>query len=277
MMPQSARWIVMLAIVFLPAGVGTADVLPEVEAAPGTLVRWVGDGTEECAMDGRRWSALDDTCWFPVDLLREDSVIEVSRWRREKEERARIRIGDYPYSVQYIALEDESRVTLSDENLVRVRREQQLVGALWNLDGPARFTLPLESPLRDRGSSGRFGSRRFFNQQPRSPHTGADYSAAAGEPVFSVADGQVVLADDLFFSGFSAFIDHGDGLVSMYFHFSEILVEKGEDVTRGQQIGRVGQTGRATGPHLHFGVRWRGARIDPELLLEEPSLIASIP
>jgi murein DD-endopeptidase MepM/ murein hydrolase activator NlpD len=135
----------------------------------------------------------------------------------------------------------------------------------------------LASPLRDRGRSGRFGSRRFFNNEPRSPHTGADYSAAKGEPVFSVADGQIVLADDLFFSGLSAFIDHGDGLISMYFHFSEILVEQGEEVVRGQRIGRVGQTGRATGPHLHFGVRWHGARINPELLLESPTAIAAIP
>jgi murein DD-endopeptidase MepM/ murein hydrolase activator NlpD len=227
-------------------------------------------------MDGRRWPPLNDTCWFPVDLLREDSIIEVSRRRRGSDERARIRIGDYPYSVQYITIEDESRVTLSEENLVRVRRDQRRVGALWDLDGPARFALPLASPLRDRGSSGRFGSRRFFNQQPRSPHTGADYSAVAGEPVFSVADGKVVLAEDLFFSGISAFIDHGDGLISMYFHFSEILVEEGEEVARGQQIGRVGQTGRATGPHLHFGVRWRGARVDPELLLDEPATVTAI-
>ena len=275
-MPRSAFWIV-LSTLLLPVAEAKAEGLPEVEAAPGTIVRWAGEGTDECAMDGRRWPALDGACWFAVDLLREDSVIEVSRWRREGEERARIRIGDYPYPVQYITLEDESRVTLSNENLARVRREQQRVGALWSSEGPARFSLPLSSPLRDRGSSGRFGSRRFFNQQPRSPHTGADYSAAAGEPVLSVADGRVVLADDLFFSGISAFIDHGDGLVSIYFHFSEILVEAGEEVSRGQQIGRVGQTGRATGPHLHFGVRWRGARIDPELLLDEPLAVTALP
>ena len=277
MKPRGARWLAGWVVALLPAAVGMADGLPEVEAAPGTLIRWVGEGTEGCAMDGRRWQPLGETCWFPVDLLREGSFVEVSRWQGGSEERARIRIGDYPYSVQYITIENESQVTLSDGDLVRVRGEQKRVGALWDLDGPARFDLPLASPLRDRGSSGRFGSRRFFNDLPRSPHTGADYSAATGEPVFSIADGSVVLAEDLFFSGVSAFIDHGDGLVSMYFHFSELLVEEGEEVTRGQQIGRVGQTGRATGPHLHFGVRWHGARINPELLLEEPASVAAIP
>jgi murein DD-endopeptidase MepM/ murein hydrolase activator NlpD len=228
-------------------------------------------------MDGGRWPPLADTCWYPMDLLRQDAVVDVTRWRGGSEEQARVRLKDYPYPVQYITLEDDSQVNLSPENLARVRDDQRRVRALWDRQGVARFELPLASPLRDRGRSGRFGSRRFFNNEPRSPHTGADYSAAKGEPVFSVADGQIVLADDLFFSGLSAFIDHGDGLISMYFHFSEILVEQGEEVVRGQRIGRVGQTGRATGPHLHFGVRWHGARINPELLLESPTAIAAIP
>ncbi len=120
---------------------------------------------------------------------------------------------------------------------------------------------------------GRFGARRFFNGQPRSPHSGADYAAAEGTPVRAVAAGTVVLADDLFFSGRSLFVDHGDGLISMYFHLSEALPGEGEEVRRGETIGRVGQTGRATGPHLHFGVRWRGARIDPDPLFGSPDRV----
>jgi murein DD-endopeptidase MepM/ murein hydrolase activator NlpD len=81
------------------------------------------------------------------------------------------------------------------------------------------------------------------------------------------ARGTVVLAEEHYFAGKSVFIDHGDGLITMYFHLDRLLVEKGDTVARGQRIGTVGSSGRATGPHLHFGVRWRGARIDPLLLL----------
>jgi murein DD-endopeptidase MepM/ murein hydrolase activator NlpD len=125
----------------------------------------------------------------------------------------------------------------------------------------------LASPLEELGPAGSFGSRRFFNDQPRSPHSGADYAAAEGAAVFSVAPGTVVLAADLFFSGNSVFVDHGDGLVSMYFHLRSISVVEGEALESQAVIGEVGQTGRTTGPHLHLGFRWRGARVDPDLLL----------
>ncbi|HVS16088.1 MAG TPA: M23 family metallopeptidase, partial [Thermoanaerobaculia bacterium] len=88
-----------------------------------------------------------------------------------------------------------------------------------------------------------------------------------GTPVLAAGDGVVALADELFFSGNSIFLDHGDGLVTMYFHLHEVFVAPGESVTRGAVIGTVGSTGRSTGPHLHFGARWRGARVDPALLL----------
>lgn len=89
------------------------------------------------------------------------------------------------------------------------------------------------------------------------------------------ADGVVVLAEEQFFAGRAVYLDHGDGLISMSFHLSEIAVAEGQEVKRGQLIGRVGATGRVTGPHLHFGLRWRGARIDPAALLGEPAALPS--
>jgi murein DD-endopeptidase MepM/ murein hydrolase activator NlpD len=267
---------VLLAVAAGPGGADAAET-PVVEAAPGTIVRWDASESDACGMDGRRWSPLAGACWFAIDLLREEPSITVSRWTAGAEQRAEIRLVEYPYPVQKITLQDDSRVNLSSENLERVAAERRRIAALWELEGPPRFDLPLASPLRTRGGSGRFGSRRFFNGQPRSPHTGADYAAAAGEPVFAVADGRVALADDLFFSGMSVFIDHGDGLVSMYFHLSELAVEPGAEVESGQRIGGVGQTGRASGPHLHFGIRWKGARVDPELLLGSPASLPTLP
>ena len=105
---------------------------------------------------------------------------------------------------------------------------------------------------------------------------GVDYALTVGTPVVAAADGVVVIAEELFYPGNAVFLDHGDGLVTMYFHLSQIDVERGARVRKGERIGLVGSTGRATGPHLYFGTRWHGARIDPALLLDDPASIPAI-
>ncbi len=167
-------------------------------------------------------------------------------------------------------------VELSPEDLARVRREHAQVAPLWTRDGPRLFTLPLAAPLDPLPEGGRFGSRRIINGRRRSPHGGSDHSVAAGTPVLAAADGVVVLVAEHFFSGHSVFLDHGDGLISMYFHLSRVDVAEGRQTRRGERLGAVGSTGRATGPHLHFGVRWRGARVDPALLLGDPARIPAL-
>ncbi len=245
----------------------------EVTAPPGGLVRWPGEDLERCGRGGQAWTPIDGACWYPIDLLEQASSIQIWRDTGGGRESVPVRVADYPYPVQYITLEDDSRVNLSEADAARAARESKRVGALWSTDGPTRFALPLAAPLAELPEGGRFGSRRFFNDQPRSPHSGADFGAAAGTPVLSVAAGTVVMAADLFFSGKSIFVHHGDGLISMYFHLSELAVAEGDEVVRGETVGLVGATGRATGPHLHFGVRWRGARIDPALLLSSPETL----
>jgi len=189
----------------------------------------------------------------------------VTRERRGRPEETTFRVGPYPYPVQHLTV-PESMVKLSEENLARVDKEQRRVAGLWRRGGLPQFTLPLAPPLRVLPEGGRFGSRRFFNGEPRSPHSGADYRAPRGTAVHAVATGVVALAEEHFFAGNGVFIDHGDSMVSMYFHLAELRVVEGQNVERGQVVGTVGATGRATGPHLHFGIRWRGARIDPQLL-----------
>lgn len=244
---------------------------------PGGLVRWVGEGINSCGWGGEEWSPFDGACWYPIDLLTPEGPLEISRVVEGRRQQTTISVAAYPYSVQRITLEDDSQVNLSAADLERVRREQKRISALWGRRSERRFVLPLEPPLEALPAAGRFGDRRFFNDQPRSPHTGADYAADEGTPVLAAAAGKVALADDFFFSGRSVFLDHGDGLITMYFHFSETLVEQGEEVGRGQVIGRVGRTGRATGPHLHFGIRWRGARVDPSLMLASVEEIQVVP
>jgi murein DD-endopeptidase MepM/ murein hydrolase activator NlpD len=170
------------------------------------------------------------------------------------------------YPVQTLEL-PPSKVDLSAEDLARVERESVEVQEVFALRTPLRGLGPLVHPLASAPSGDRFGSRRVINGQPKAQHSGADYTAAAGTSVRALADGAVALAKEHFFAGRSVYLDHGGGLVTMYFHLDRILVEPGQRLRAGEALGTVGATGRVTGPHLHLGVRLGGARVDPDSLL----------
>ncbi len=143
-----------------------------------------------------------------------------------------------------------------DERLARVTR-------------PVLWALPFLPPVEEYRPES-FGSRRVINGEPRSPHTGVDIRLPEGTPVRAIADGVVVLAAEQFFGGRSVVIDHGGAVFSIYYHLQRYSVEEGRRVSRGDPIGAIGATGRATGPHLHFGVRVPGGRVDPSLLFALP-------
>lgn len=126
---------------------------------------------------------------------------------------------------------------------------------------------PFTRPVAGTGVGTGFGARRVINGQRRAPHTGIDYAAPRGTPVVAANDGRVAMVADHFFPGRLVVLDHGLGLYTLYFHLEDVRVTTDERVTRGQTIGTVGATGRATGPHLHFGALLGGARIDPTGLL----------
>jgi len=186
-----------------------------------------------------------------------------------------IRVGKFDYPVQELTLPREM-VDLAPKDLARVRRENRQIARLWTREGARRFSLPLQAPFDPLPDGGRFGQRRIINGLVRSPHGGADYSAPEGTPVVAAADGVVAMVADHFFGGRSVFVDHGDRLITTYLHLARALVEEGQEVRRGERVGAVGATGRATGPHLHFGLRWHGARVDPSLLLGPPEAIPLI-
>src|SRR5690606_30907835 len=121
-------------------------------------------------------------------------------------------------------------------------------------------------PVAGRPSSN-FGLRSVYNGQPRSPHGGVDFSSPTGTPVRAPAGGRVALAEDLYFTGQTVILDHGLGLFSVLAHLSAMQVEQGSLVDGGTVVGRVGATGRVTGPHLHWGIRLHGARVDPISLI----------
>lgn len=253
------------------AGTSDAAVQPSRQAVrPGSIVRWPGTGILECTQDGKRFAAIADACLYPIDLLA-SGTIAVGRRTAAGVERRTLALASYPYPTESITGIEEKYVSPPPAELARIEREQKETAAVFARATPRKFALPLGAPLADLPEGGRFGARRIFNGQARSPHGGTDFHAAPGTTVFAAADGVVALAANQYFAGNAVYIDHGDGLVTMCFHFSAILVKAGDEVKRGQAIGKVGATGRVTGPHLHFGARWRGARVDPQLLLADPA------
>ena len=164
---------------------------------------------------------------------------------------------------QILTLPTDEKVNLSEADLARVDRENVRIGSVFQRRSTQQSALAFVHPLATEPTGSRFGSRRVINGVAKQRHTGADYSASRGTPVRSSEAGTVALAEEHFFAGNSVFVDHGDGWVSMYFHLDAIEVKAGQQVARGQTIGTVGASGRATGPHLHLGFRYQGAILDP--------------
>lgn len=179
----------------------------------------------------------------------------------------KIRVLRRDFSVQRLTL-PQGMVDLDPETERRAIDEGERLKSLYRTVTPerlwrGRFVRPVGGTEPGTG----FGSRRIINGKPRAPHTGIDYSAERGTPVVAVNDGRVALVADFFFPGRLVVLDHGLGLYTLYFHLDVVTAEQGQRVSRGHPIGTVGSTGRATGPHLHFGALAGGARIDPAVLL----------
>lgn len=174
---------------------------------------------------------------------------------------------DYPE--QHIELKTRKHIDLSAEDLARHRKEKKQAMAVFEAfdDQPITdisFIKPVVGPY-----SSPFGLKRFFNGEPRNPHSGLDIAAPTGTNIQAPAAGKVVLTGNFFFNGKVVYIDHGQGIVSMFCHMSEIGVKTGQVLKQGESVGKVGATGRATGPHLHWSVSLNNARIDPMLLMVE--------
>ena len=250
---------------------------PRVGDVAWILVQDVTDtGTVEGSVDGKPLTffpyAGGHAALFGIDLDTKPGnhvwrvgVVEPGRAPRSAQGTVKILRRDF--HVERLTVPN-TMVDLDPETERRAVAEGKQLAALYRTITPeriwrGRFTAPVGTMKAGTG----FGARRIINGQPRSPHSGSDYSAPKGTPVIAVNAGKVALVADFFFPGRLVILDHGLGLHTAYFHLDTTAVVEGERVERGQTLGTVGATGRATGPHLHFGAQVAGARIDPTTLL----------
>jgi murein DD-endopeptidase MepM/ murein hydrolase activator NlpD len=179
-----------------------------------------------------------------------------------------IKLRNRNYKVTRIDGLQERKVTPKPKDIKRIKADNASIAQVRKLDTETQnFLAGFQWPTSGR-ISGVFGSQRVLNGKPRSPHNGVDIAAPKGTPILATAAGTVVLVhQDMFFSGKTVMIDHGHGLSSVYIHMSSITVKKGQLIRKGDKVGTVGMTGRATGPHLHWGISLFGTHLDPMLIV----------
>ncbi len=239
----------------VPGGVAVVD-LGEGSSAP--QARYQGKPVLVVKEEGRRWIAI---VGIPLTVKPGTQQIEASG------QTLSFTVGPKHYREQRITLKNQEQVNPSPANLKRIERELAEQTRAYQQFSPRQpsnllFDKPVDGPL-----SSPFGLRRFFNGEERNPHSGLDFAVGAGTPIKAPAAGKVTLIGDYFFNGKTVFVDHGQGLISMFCHLSKVDVQLGQELPRGGVLGRVGATGRATGPHMHWNVSLNDARVDPAIFI----------
>ncbi|MFQ5487357.1 MAG: peptidoglycan DD-metalloendopeptidase family protein [Gammaproteobacteria bacterium] len=272
-MRSSLLTLILLLLLALPV----QAALPHHQPVPGGVAVIALEGNPHpprtVYYQGRRVMILEEGghpyAVVGIPLATKPGMQRLSRDAAGKMVIASFEVRDKAYQTQHITIKDRRKVEPNAEDLRRIRREKQRIVSAFRVWSMHPVGLPLLLPVNGEQSSS-FGLRRFFNGLPRKPHSGMDIAAPKGTPVRAPADGVVVDTGNYFFNGNSVFIDHGQGLVTMYCHLDRIAVHKGQTVQRGELVGAVGATGRVTGPHLHWSVSLNNARVDPALFLAQP-------
>ena len=240
---------------------GEVVVLTISSSAANVEVKAFDQNWKAYQIDSNNWQAL-----VGIDLDRKPGSYAIEVVAGSARATHDLAVVDKKFVTRTLTV-DDAYVNPPEAVQARIAEEAARLTKLWQTSTPARqWTTPFLAPVPESPNSA-FGSRSVFNGEARSPHTGADFPSAAGSPINAPSAGRVVLAENLYFSGNTVILDHGLGLYSQFAHMSEITAKVGERATPGQVLGKVGATGRVTGPHLHWAVRLNGARVDPISLL----------
>ena len=273
--------LILLVVVCLLMGANTSMALPKPEITlssesifqgdVGLLkVRTAGGETPQALWmnqelfmapqgDGKTWYGF---FWADLKLKAGSYPLVVKTASTGFRKQIDVRVSSKDFGVRQLTLPKEM-VDLDAVTLERVKREAAIMKEVLEAPPtPPQWKGPFVKPVNGE-VSGTFGQASIINGMPRSPHSGVDLKAERGTPVVSINSGRVVLTGENFFIGLFVVVDHGGAIQSLYFHFDKILVQQGDRVAKGQVVGLLGATGRVTGPHLHFGIRISGARIDP--------------
>ena len=243
----------------VPSGIAAAAAV----AIGGVVALPLPDGATSARHQGQEVLIVANHAIVGVGLDAEPGERAVTALTGQGERRLTFTVRAKQYPERHLTT-SPSYVSPSPEALARFRREAAAQRAAYALRTPTQAGLvPFARPASGLASSP-FGARSFYNGAPRSPHSGLDIAAPSGAPVRAPAPGVVAVVGDFFFNGKTVIVDHGGGLVTMYCHLREIDAAQGDALARGQRLGAVGETGRATGPHLHWTVKVGGVAVDPE-------------
>jgi murein DD-endopeptidase MepM/ murein hydrolase activator NlpD len=270
--PIKRAMLKLLSCLLIAAIPFTANALPSSSAVPGGVLVLPLTSAKTTAphvsfrgkralvvRDNGKWVAL---VGLPLSLTPGQYDLSVNNAMKK------FRVVSKKYPEQRITIKDTRKVEPNPDDMQRINSEQPKIDIAKNIfrdtqEVDLKLQLPADGPL-----SSRFGLRRIFNGQPRNPHAGLDIAIPTGTRVMSAANGKVIDTGDYFFNGNTVFVDHGQGLITMYCHLSEINVNIGDVVTKGQPLALSGMTGRVSGPHLHWSVIMNGTMIDPEIFVK---------
>jgi len=248
----------------VPGGVAIVDISGQTKVSNNTppTARFMDKPVLVTRTDTGKWVAI-----VGIPLSATPGTQHIQVLQGTKNVTYAFSVSDKKYREQRITLKTNKHVDLSPQDLTRYEREKKLQDDAYQQFSPqlpsnVLLDRPVNGPL-----SSPFGLKRFFNDQPRAPHSGLDFAVPTGTPVQAPAAGRVILVGDYFFNGKTVFVDHGQGMISMFCHLSAIDVKPGEQLARGQVLGKVGATGRVTGAHLHWNVSLNDARVDPAIFI----------
>lgn len=268
------RAIKILTGLTLLASAYTTQAFPKQEAVPGGLViiplasqqapspvaYYAGQRVSVVAKDGE-WVAL---VGIPLDTAAGVELLDANL--AGGRQTFRFEVKNKQYRTQRLRIKDKNKVEPDEDSSERIIQEMALQKRLASQFSGQVSSTEFIRPVVGR-DSGRFGVRRILNGQKRQPHSGMDIAAASGTPIRAIAPGRVMYTGNLFFSGNVVYVDHGGGLISMYAHLSRINVHNGQVLEQGDSLGAVGNTGRATGSHLHWSMYLNGTAVNPALFL----------